>query len=102
MAKRVDGNHAEIVEALRVYGCAVQSLAAVGHGVPDLLVARNGRWYVMEVKDGSKPPSARKLTPDEAAWHERFGRHAVVSVVETVEDALAAVCAWRDMQETSP
>ena len=85
-----DANQDEIVAALRAIGAQVQSLAAVGDGVPDLLVAYHG-WHVLEVKDGSKPPSHRKLTPDEAAWHERFGRHAPVWTVTDVQSALTAV-----------
>ena len=85
-----DANQDEIVAALRAIGAQVQSLAAVGDGVPDLLVAYHG-WHVLEVKDGSKPPSHRKLTPDEAAWHERFGRHAPVWTVTDAQSALTAV-----------
>lgn len=43
----------------------------------------------MEVKDGSKPPSARKLTPDEARWHAQW--KGPVFVVNNVSEALAAV-----------
>lgn len=37
-AARTDANQTAIVEALRKCGASVQSLAAVGKGVPDLLV----------------------------------------------------------------
>ena len=40
----------------------------------------------MEVKDGAKPPSARRLTPDEKQWHERWQGQVVV--VESVDGAL--------------
>ena len=91
-AARVDSNQAEIVRALRQAGCFVTSLAAVGHGVPDLLVVRAGVVHVLEVKDGDKVPSARKLTPDEAAWHEVAAAHGyAVPVVESVADAMRAV-----------
>jgi Holliday junction resolvase len=86
---KIDANQTEIVKALRQAGCSVQSLAGVGNGCPDLLVARNGLMWLMEVKDGSKCPSARKLTDDEIAWRQRW--NATVHVVEGVEDALAMV-----------
>ena len=86
-AAKVDANHGVIVTALRKCGCQVQSLAAVGKGVPDLLVERAGKLFLLEVKDGAKVPSARKLTPDEA----RFGRTWPVHVVLSPEDALRAV-----------
>lgn len=64
----------------------MQTLHAVGKGCPDLLVGFGGRNLLMEVKDGEKPPSARKLTPDEAQWHEAWrGR---VYVIESPHDAL--------------
>ena len=90
-AAKVDANQAEIVNALRAVGAQVQSLAAVGHGVPDLLVAFRGDWYVAEVKDGSKPPSKRTLTPDEVAWHGKFGWCATVWIWNSADEALEAI-----------
>lgn len=86
---KVDGNHAEVVKALRQIGCSVQSLAQLGNGVPDLLVARNGVMWLMEVKDGAKPPSGRKLTPDELAWAGCW--KAPVYVVCSADDALRVI-----------
>ena len=86
-AARTDDNHAEIREALRKVGCSVLDLSRVGGGCPDLLVWRWGTFYLMEVKDGTKPPSARKLTPAQVRFRERFP----VIVVCSVADALRAV-----------
>lgn len=88
-AAKVDANQALIVGALRACGAAVQSLAAVGKGCPDLLVGFKGRNLLMEVKDGRKPPSDRKLTPDQIEWHTAWAGQVVV--VENVEQALAAL-----------
>jgi hypothetical protein len=86
---RTDANHAVIVQALEQLGCSVLSLANLGNGAPDLLVARAGRMYLMELKDGSKPPSKRQLTPDERAFHLAWqGR---IDVVETVGAAIRVV-----------
>jgi hypothetical protein len=68
-AARVDRNQKEIVEHLRKRGATVQPLHTVGRGCPDLLVGYGGQNYLVEVKDGEKSPSQRKLTPDEDAWH---------------------------------
>ncbi len=89
-AARTDDNQAGIVSALRKCGATVQSLAAVGAGVPDLLVGFRGWTLLLEVKDGSKPPSARKLTPDQERWHGGW-RGAPVRVVDSVDAALEAV-----------
>lgn len=92
MPKKIDASQPLIVRELRRAGCFVQSLAEVGHGVPDLLVARAGRWYLMECKDGNQPPSKQRLTPDEEEWHQLSGlTGAKVHIVKTPEDALKAV-----------
>ena len=68
-AARVDANQKRLVEYMRKLGATVQPLHTVGRGCPDLLVGWGGKNYLMEVKDDAKPASARKLTPDEDAWH---------------------------------
>jgi len=88
-AARVDANQPEIVAALRRAGATVQILSAVGKGCPDLLVGYGGKNILMEVKDGSKKPSARKLTKDEAIWHDSWG--GTVCIVESVADALKEI-----------
>lgn len=89
-AAKVDANQAEIAAALRTVGATVQSLAAVGNGVPDLLVGFRRATYLLEVKDGKKPPSARELTTDQIAWHLEWNGGPCV-VVNSVCEALAAV-----------
>jgi len=89
-AAKVDRNQAEIAAALRNAGATVQSLAAVGDGVPDLLVGFRRATYLLEVKDGKKPPSARELTECQINWHASwFGGPCVV--VTSAAEALAAI-----------
>ena len=88
-AAKTDANQAEIVAALRAAGATVESLHRVGGGVPDILVGYRGRSYPVEIKDGSKPPSARTLTPDQVRWHAAW--KGDVYVVESVAEALAVL-----------
>ena len=91
-AARVDENQSTIVKALRAHGCDVLSLAAVGNGCPDLLVSRPyypRHYFLLEVKDGAKPPSARKLTPDQLKFHAEW--KGPIHVVTSVQEALDAV-----------
>ena len=88
MPRRVDANHAAIVKALRAIGCSVQPLDN-GKGVPDLLVGYRGRNDLFEVKDGDKPPSARRLTADEQRWHAQW--RGQVCIVCSVDEAIKAV-----------
>lgn len=95
-AAKVDQNQAEIVAAFRKLGCAVFPTHQIGQGFPDIFVRTPGpqpRAYVVEIKDGSKPPSARKLTPAEKLFHDMFS--GVVEVVTSVEDVQALVSKWR-------
>jgi len=77
------------MDALRQAGAEVTSLHQVGGGVPDLLVSFRNKWYVVEVKDGSKPPSARMLTDDQRKWMVK--QHASVWVVNSPAEALDAI-----------
>lgn len=93
-AARTDANQATIVETHRRAGASVQSLANLGRGVPDLLIGFQGRNYLAEVKDGSRRPSERRLTGDEARWLTRWTGQ--VTVIETALDALALIGVERD------
>ena len=86
---KVDANQDEIVQALRQVGCSVLSLAALGTGVPDLLVRRGGtlHLHLLEIKNGSKPPSKRKLTDDQIDFCKLWP----VTVVNNIDEALKAV-----------
>lgn len=86
-AAKTDANQTQVVEALRAAGATVQSLAAVGQGVPDLLVGFQGKTLLMEVKDGRKPPSQRQLTEDQLKWHGAW-RGGPVAIVDGPDAAL--------------
>jgi hypothetical protein len=86
---RKDANHGEIYRALRDCGITVWDCASYGSGFPDIMLSYRGKLMLVEVKDGSKPPSARKLTDDEMKFHALFIGHCYV--VETVDDALKLV-----------
>ena len=91
-AARVDDNQPAVVKKLREAGATVQPLHAVGDGCPDLLVGYRGENILLEVKDGSKPPSKRKLTDDQIEWHGSWSGR--VYVVNSPDDALE--CIWRE------
>ena len=84
---KVDKNQPEIVEAMRRYGASVTSMAGLGKGVPDLLVGHAGKTAIVEIKDGSLPPSARGLTLDQQIWHAEW-RGGTLAVVCDVESAI--------------
>jgi hypothetical protein len=90
---RVDANHAAIVKALRAIGASVQDLSRVAGGVPDLLVGYHGTNVLLEVKDGTKAPSARTLTRAQKDWLAGWGGTAtIVNNPEEAQRVVIALC----------
>ena len=89
MPKRTDSNQKAIVAALRKYGCTVLMLHEVGSGCPDLLAGIDGMNILLECKDGTKPPSKQKLTPEQIKWHWAWMGQA--DVVRSPVEAIRAV-----------
>jgi Holliday junction resolvase len=97
----VDKTQAEIVKALRAVGASVVNLSRLGGGCPDLLVGYAGRTYLLEVKserayraDGTLGLSDRLAVEGQEKFRMDWRGDAVV-VVRSVEDALAAIGAWK-------
>lgn len=87
MIKRTDRNQAEIINALRkIPNLSVFSTHEVGKGFPDIVVGYKGINYLIEIKDGNKPPSARKLTPDEVKFHSNW--HGQIKIVNNLDEVL--------------
>jgi Holliday junction resolvase len=83
-AKRTDRNQADIVNALRTIGATVESLHAVGGGVPDLLVGYNGATYLIEVKTATG-----RLNQLQREWHAAW--RGQVAVCRSVDEAIETI-----------
>jgi hypothetical protein len=57
-------------------------------GLFDLLVSHRGETLLVEVKDGAKPPSARRLTDAEQKFHDEWPGDNLY-IVNSVEEAIA-------------
>jgi hypothetical protein len=100
-----DSNHDEVATAFEEAGAEVLSLAGQGFGCPDLLVScrdhdgRTGQFgfnLLVEVKDGSKPPSGQKLTEKEQKFMARWlGPVFVVNSPEQARDLIKAFIGGR-------
>jgi hypothetical protein len=86
-AARVDGNHKEVMGHFRSLGFMVHDISQLKN-CADLVVSGYGRTLYVEVKDGSKPPSARRLTGGELLFMEQVLRHNPDGyvIVESLED----------------
>ena len=88
-AKRVDANQPEIVAALRAIGCSVADTSGAGEGFPDIVVGYRGINYLLEIKDGSKPPSQRVLTPAQKDFHRDW--RGQVAIAKDSDEAIKIV-----------
>lgn len=86
---KVDTNQSQIVKVLRAVGASVATTHQVGKGFPDIVVGYKGHNYLLEIKDGDKPPSQRKLTADEQEWHDKW--RGTVKIVNNETEALTAI-----------
>ena len=84
-SSRQDSNHASIVKDLRLLGYQVHEMKSVGGGFPDILVARNGKMALLEIKteDG-------ELNDKQKQWHSKW-EGPEVGIVRTTEQAIIAV-----------
>lgn len=85
-AARVDANQPEIVKAFRDLGWSVLIISQLKNCC-DIVVAKEGCTLLVEIKDGSKPPSKQKLTDGESkflsTWKGEW--HIVKSIDDVVK-----------------
>lgn len=93
-AAKIDDNHREIVKAFKKAGAAVLDI----HTLPnccDIAIAYKNVTVMVEIKDGSKVPSARKLTPGELAFKEYWaasgGKWALVETIGDVSGLVGSI-----------
>lgn len=82
---RADANQPEIVRTFRQLGYSVEHAHAVGKGFPDIAVGKFDLTWIVEIKDGSKIPSARQFTPRQREFNFQWrGNRCVISSIEEV------------------
>lgn len=88
--RRIDANQPEAVDYLRRAGYSVHITSALGGGFPDLVVARERFTALVELKDGRKSESQRRLTLPEQAFKNRWPGVCVT--------ALSGEDAWKQLE----
>ena len=85
-AAKVDDNQKEVVAALRKLGWTVLIISQLKNCC-DLFASKNGRTVAIEVKDGAKPPSARKLSDGEVKFRDAWqGDYALIEKLDDVNE----------------
>ncbi len=86
-ADRRDANDSALTKIARQCGALVVKMRP-GQGC-DLLIVHRGRVLIVEIKDGAKPHSARKLTKQEQGLKDQCEYRGVpYYIVESEEDLL--------------
>ena len=84
-AARTDDNQTEIVKAFRDLGWSVLIISQLKNCC-DIMVAKKGETIAIEIKDGKKQPSQRKLSEGELNFRNEW--KGKWSLVESFEDVL--------------
>jgi len=84
---RKDMNQDEIVSTFRYLGFTVAITSALGGGFPDIVIAKYGRNWLVEIKNGDLPPSERQLTEDEKAFHDKW--EGEIFIINSMDEAVA-------------
>ena len=85
-AARVDDNQKEIVTEFRKLGFSVLLIHQLKNCC-DIIISRDKFTAVIEIKDGAKPPSQRKLTAGEQEFKDRWlGRYYLCESIQDVQE----------------
>jgi hypothetical protein len=88
--RKADDNQPMLVRQMRnIPGLTVAHTHTVGNGFVDVVCGHKGLNYLFEIKDPAKPPSKRKLTPDEVAFHNNWT--GSIHIIETIDDVLKII-----------
>ena len=86
LAARKDDNHKEISLTFERLGWSVLDIYQIPN-CADIIVGKWNHSIVIEIKDGSKPPSKRKLTQGEISFRDRWrGDYRIVTCIQDVID----------------
>jgi len=87
-AAKVDENQPEIVKAFRRLGFTVLIISQLKNCC-DIIVSKKGRTIAVEIKDGKKLPSQRKLSEGEQKFRDNWqGEYALI---ESIDDVIEIV-----------
>lgn len=84
-AARKDANHNEITDCFSSLGYSVLDISQLKNAC-DAIVAKGSRTIAIEIKDGSKPPSQRKLSSGEVNFKNRW--NGEWALIESIEDVI--------------
>lgn len=94
-AARTDENQQEIVKSFRKLGWYVLIVSQLKNCC-DIIVSKSGRTVAIEIKDGSKPKSSRKLSKGEQIFKDEWlGEWRLVENDDDVLKLNEEIKTWR-------
>lgn len=84
-AAKKDANHNEVTNTFASLGYSVLDISQLKNCC-DAIVAKGNRTIAIEIKDGSKPPSQRKLSEGEKTFRDNW--NGEWALIESVEDVI--------------
>ncbi len=86
--KRVDLDQKAVIRRLKEMGFSVLDLSVVGQGCPDLLVGKDKKNFLLEIKSENGT-----LTPAQVKFHKNWLGHCGVVKLQSLGDFLnSAIC----------
>lgn len=79
-----DANHNDITKALEKSGCAVVDVSKLGGGFPDLIVCRQRKTYLVEIKNTKTSYGKRGPNKNQKAWAD--GWPEKVFILKNLDD----------------
>ena len=87
-AARKDANHNEITDLFISMGWSVLDISQLKNAC-DAFVSKGPRTIAIEIKDGKKPPSQRKLSKGESEFKDSW--NGEWALIESTEDAIKLI-----------
>jgi len=84
-AARKDENHKEISKTFSKLGWSVLDISNLKN-CADLVVGKRKHTIIIEIKNGSNPPSRQKLTTGEESFHAKW--NGDIRIVNCIQDVI--------------
>jgi len=89
LRNRIDSNQTELIKHFKSFGCSVLNISSLKNCC-DAIISLHGRSIFIEIKDGKKVPSARKLTEGELKFKaETLGAWRLVESIKDADKVIA-------------
>ena len=94
--KRKDSNHNQITKCFEKMGWEVLDIHNLKK-CADIIIGKSAINIFIEIKDGDKSPSARKLTEGEEEFHDRWPNNVII--IQSENDCIQLTKNYNESRE---